>query len=75
LKKGLNAKKAQDAIKLILTCFGLHNVFVAHDLEDGKWTESGASDSEMAADNDTPDHGGLIEKGNNSCIATVMSSS
>jgi len=75
LKKGLNAKKAQDAIKLILTCFGLHNVFVAHDLEDGKWTESGASDSEMAADNNTLDHGGLIEKGNNSRTATVMSSS
>jgi hypothetical protein len=75
LKKGLNAKKAQDAIKLIVTCFGLHNVFVAHDLEDGKWTESGASVSEMAADNDTPDHGGLIKKGNNSRTATVLSSS
>jgi hypothetical protein len=29
----------------------------------------------MAADNDTPDHGGLIEKGNNSRTATVLSSS
>jgi hypothetical protein len=75
LKEGINAKKAQEASKLILTCFGLHNFFVAHDLEDGKWTESGASDSEMAADNNTLDHVGLIEKGNNSRTATVMSSS
>jgi hypothetical protein len=74
LKKGLNVKKAQDASKLIRTRFVLHNVFVVHDIEDGKWTESGASNSELAADNYTPAHGGLIEKGKNPRTDTLMSS-
>ena len=74
LKKGLNVKQAQDASKLIRMRFVLHNVFVVHDIEDGKWTESGASNSEMAADNYTPDHGGLIEKGKNPRTDTLMSS-
>ena len=74
LKKGFNVKQAQDVSKLIRMRFVLHNVFVVHDIEDGKWTESGASNSELAADNYTPAHGGLIEKGKNPRTDTLMSS-